>query len=144
MVQQWQAFLHLKAEFTMMLRDLSKLKSGSVDVERNTYEKLYLQRKIGEGILTKRSTLKKSRSALSRDTPSMSSIGACSTFRTRPHIQNGASAFIKCYSLILKRLKQEEWKYAALVLDRLCLILFTLLMSSFGVSMIISTPHFDA
>ncbi|VDO40243.1 unnamed protein product [Haemonchus placei] len=133
---------------------------SSLRRKRNTYEKLYLQRKIGEGILTKRSTLKKSRSALSRDTPSMSSIGACSTtFRTRLHVQNGASAFIKCYSLILKRLKQvrlrgehlrvtvneqEEWKYAALVLDRLCLILFTLLMSSFGVSMIISTPHFDA
>ncbi|PIO72047.1 Neurotransmitter-gated ion-channel ligand binding domain protein [Teladorsagia circumcincta] len=38
----------------------------------------------------------------------------------------------------------EEWKFAALALDRLCLILFTFLIASFVISMIFSTPHFDA
>uniref|UniRef100_A0A1I7UQ95 Neur_chan_LBD domain-containing protein n=1 Tax=Caenorhabditis tropicalis TaxID=1561998 RepID=A0A1I7UQ95_9PELO len=39
--------------------------------------------------------------------------------------------------------KQEDWKFAAMALDRLCLLLITILivMSLFG--MILSTPHFE-
>ncbi|KAK6026167.1 hypothetical protein OSTOST_07915 [Ostertagia ostertagi] len=120
---------------------------SSLRKERNTFEKLNLQRKIGDGILTKRSKankLKKSRSGTTNETPSLSRIYASSAnFRTRRTYQHGAT-FIKCYSLILKRLKHEEWKFAALALDRLCLILFTFLIASFVISMIFSTPHFDA
>ncbi|KAK5969585.1 Transmembrane ion channel [Trichostrongylus colubriformis] len=134
---------------------------SSLRKERNTFEKLNLQRKIGDGILTKRSEaarLKKSRSATSRDTLSLHRLCASSaSFRMRPNYQSGTS-FIKCYSLILKRLKevrqrsermnvtqneQEEWKFAALALDRLCLILFTFLIVSFMISVVISTPHFE-
>lgn len=39
--------------------------------------------------------------------------------------------------------KQEDWKFAAMALDRLCLLLITLLIVMCLFGMILSTPHFE-
>ncbi|WKY16873.1 hypothetical protein Q1695_001470 [Nippostrongylus brasiliensis] len=134
---------------------------SSLQRDRNSFETLNLQRKIGDGILKKRRPnehLKRSLSTRLRDTPALHNLWRSSaSFRVRSNLQSGVS-FIQCYSLILERLRQirqrserlklvqmeqEEWKFAALALDRLCLILYTFLVIVCSLSIAISSPYFS-
>lgn len=60
------------------------------------------------------------------------------------------NAFLAVFTLIFLKLKKEDetgdvtrdWKFAAMVVDRLCLIIFTLFTIIATLAVLFSAPHF--
>ncbi|VDM74699.1 unnamed protein product [Strongylus vulgaris] len=150
--------------------------ASTMKKSKKVSEQLYLERKVGDGILGKIQTVNMKRAQYARRKAKSSA-----RFSMEQSVMNSMEMsfsqdldFTHCYFLIHKRLRKirkradrmrilinaqvgcfhykgtggvtnqnEDWKFAALALDRLCLIMFTFLIVSCVTSIVFSSPHFD-
>ncbi|CAJ0581916.1 unnamed protein product, partial [Mesorhabditis spiculigera] len=126
-------------------------------------EHLNLTRKVGEGILPKQfSVFKRTQSQRVRRVSQFEKyIQKCKDIagdQTNFYYCEYTLAVIDYYTHIHRKLrevrkrlarkkvlhyKMEEWKFAAMALDRFCLVLFTFFISVCMISISFVTPHFD-
>ncbi|KAK6764295.1 hypothetical protein RB195_024568 [Necator americanus] len=119
-------------------------------------EQLHLRRKVGAGILRSRS-VKRNCPAKQKTNTSFRFLMHCSAISTQTTCSIYKVDFAHHYFFIRTRLKkireridrttnvmkeQEDWKFAALALDRLCMIIFTLLITLCLASITSSSPYF--
>ncbi|CAJ0956982.1 unnamed protein product, partial [Mesorhabditis belari] len=126
-------------------------------------EHLNLSRKVGEGILPKQfSVFKRTQSQrIRRVTQFEKYIQKCKEVaadQTNFYYCEYAVAVIDYYTQIHKRMREirrrlarkkiiayktEEWKFAAMALDRLCIVLFTIFFITCIFSISLATPNID-
>ncbi|CAJ0609621.1 unnamed protein product [Cylicocyclus nassatus] len=139
---------------------LEEPRASTLKKAKSITEQLYLERKVGDGILGKKYNVNMKRTMYARQ-----KAKAAARFSIEQSFINSMEMsfsqdvdFTQCYFLIHNRLRkireraermralineQEDWKFAALALDRLCLIMFTFLIVSCVTSIVFSSPYFD-
>ncbi|VDM25560.1 unnamed protein product [Toxocara canis] len=136
---------------------------GHLSIVRKLYsvpvEKLGLQRKVGEGIFTANRCI---RARLRIAVLYEKYIRKCIDLLSDPQsgfYDKSTIVILKYYSMVYERLTyinermkrneqmhvlQEDWKYAAMVLDRFCFYIFSLFFIASIVAIFLSPPHLNA